>query len=305
VSTDPSRAPDVRADPDRVRPGAGDRAFVALQRLLPKGALTRFAGVVARWRGGRATTAIIRWFVGRYGVAMDEAAEPDPAAYPTFNAFFTRALRDGARPLPADPDALVSPCDGAVSEAGALAGDALIQAKGVRYAAASLLGDAGDADAFAGGAFATLYLSPKDYHRVHVPTDGRLVAQRYVPGDLYSVNPSTARGVPGLFARNERLVCVFEGSAGRWALVLVGALIVGGIRTVWGGPVTRGRGAPVDLPVPDVQLARGDELGAFELGSTVVLLFEPGRVDLSPALTVGAPVTCRAAMGRVVSDASR
>ncbi len=215
-----------------------ERWAVLPHYLLPQQALTRLAGAVARWQGGAATTAIIRRFIARYGVDMSEAAEPDPAAYASFNAFFTRALKPGARPLAAveevGPGGLLCPVDGAVSQFGAVQGGRLVQAKGHDYTATALLGgDAGLAARFDGGHFATLYLSPRDYHRVHMPCAGRLRQMLHVPGALFSVNPSTARGVPGLFARNERVVCVFDGEPGcgsstgdlgaPWALVLVGA----------------------------------------------------------------------------------
>jgi phosphatidylserine decarboxylase len=224
----------------------------------------------------------VRWFVRKYGVDLSEAAEPDPAAYASFNDFFTRALKPGARPL-ADA-ALVSPVDGTVSQVGPIDRDRIVQAKGHTYSTAALVGgDAELAARFHDGAFATLYLSPRDYHRIHMPCAGRLVRMIHVPGALFSVNPTTARGVPGLFARNERVVCVFDavGEAaafGRFVLVLVGATIVGSMSTVWHGAVNPPRvrrvrewtyddGAPV--------LQRGEEMGRFLLGSTVVLCFEP------------------------------
>jgi phosphatidylserine decarboxylase len=195
-----------------------ERLAVAAQHLLPKQALTSMAGAFARWQGGALTTSVIRWFIGRYGVNMAEAADADPAAYASFNDFFTRALKPGARPLvPAD---LVSPVDGAISQLGAIAGDQLLQAKGHSYSTTALVGgDAALAAHFHGGQFATIYLSPRDYHRIHMPCAGRLLRMVHVPGELFSVNPATARGVPGLFARNERVVCVFEsedGGPGCW-----------------------------------------------------------------------------------------
>ena len=257
---------------------------VAAQHLLPKQALTAFAGLVARWQGGGATTALIRWFVVKYGVNMAEAADADPAAYKSFNLFFTRALRDGARPL-AQTD-LLCPVDGAISQFGRIDGEritqAFIQAKRHDYSATALLGgDSALAAHFHGGHFATLYLSPKDYHRIHMPCSGRLLRMIHVPGDLFSVNPATARGVPGLFARNERVVCVFEGVDGRpWVLVLVGATIVGSMATVWHGVVNPPRPGVLrdwryggeDGAAP-VTLAQGAEMGRFLLGSTVVMLF--------------------------------
>ena len=252
-----------------------ERLTVTLQYLLPKQLLTSLAGRFATARAGGLTTAVIRWFIGRYGVRMDEAAEPDPAAYETFNAFFTRRLRDGARPLAAAD--LICPVDGAISQLGALDGDRLVQAKGHTYTTTALLGgDAALAARFAGGSFATIYLSPKDYHRIHMPSDGSLVRMVHVPGDLFSVNPATARGVPGLFARNERVVCVFESARGPFVLVLVGATIVGSMATSWHGVVNPPRPGTVrawDYAPGAVTLAQGDEMGQFLLGSTVVMLW--------------------------------
>lgn len=261
------------------------RLAVASQYLLPKQALTAFGGWVAGARGGALTTALIRWFVGRYGVDMAEAAEPDIAAYASFNEFFTRALRPGARPL-ATSD-LLCPVDGAISQFGAIDGDQIYQAKGQRYTTTALVGgDAALAASFDGGHFATLYLSPKDYHRIHMPCAGRLLRMIHVPGDLFSVNPATARGVPGLFARNERVVCVFEGQHGPWVLVLVGATIVGSMATVWHGVVNPPRPGILRewrYDERELRLAAGEEMGRFLLGSTVVLLFAPGPLQFNPA----------------------
>lgn len=249
--------------------------FVLSQYVLPKRALTVLMGALARARGGALTTAVIRWFVRHYGVDMGEAADPDVASYQTFNDFFTRALKPGARPV-ANAD-LICPIDGAVSQFGRIERDQIFQAKGHRYTTTALLaGDAALARDFEDGEFATLYLSPKDYHRIHMPCDGRLRQMVYVPGELFSVNPATARGVPGLFARNERVVCLFEGPRGPFAMVLVGATIVGSMATVWHGVVNPPRRPDVctwrydDRPVV---LRRGEEMGRFLLGSTVVMLF--------------------------------
>ena len=252
-----------------------DRLAVLPQYLLPKQALTALAGRLASARGGAATTGAIRWFVGRYGVNMDEAENPDIAAYPTFNEFFTRPLKSGARPL-ADAR-LVCPVDGAVSQFGPIDADRIFQAKGHRYTTTALVGgDAALGARFEDGKFATLYLSPRDYHRIHMPCAGRLVRMIHVPGDLFSVNPTTARGVPGLFARNERVVCVFESEWGPFVLVLVGATVVGSMATVWHGVVNPPRPGKVRewaYEADAVTLARGAEMGRFLLGSTVVLLF--------------------------------
>lgn len=277
----------------------GQRVFVWLQHLLPKTLLTRLAGAFARRRIPLLTPWLMRRFIRFYGVDMAEAAQPDPAAYPTFNAFFTRALRAGARPLAPTP-ALLSPCDGAVSEAGSLDGHRLLQAKGVTYTAAELLGDASLAETFRGGTFATLYLAPRDYHRVHMPADGMLDSMAYLPGGLYSVNPATAAARPGLFARNERVVTTFLGAGDRFAMVLVGAMIVGGIRTPWAGRVTP-RSTEGWRLAADTRLfcPRGSEMGAFELGSTVILLFPPGRARLDATLTPGRKVRMGEAIGEV------
>ena len=274
-----------------------ERVAVAAQHLLPKQALTQLMGALARAEGAAtkaATTAAIRWFIQRYRVDMAEAAQSDPAAYSSFNAFFTRALKDGARPL-ADTQqgrTLLCPVDGAISQFGAIDGQHIFQAKGHDYTATALVGgDSALAAHLHGGQFATLYLSPRDYHRIHMPAAGRLLRMLHVPGELFSVNPATARGVPGLFARNERVVCVFEGIEGPlqgkpWVLVLVGATIVGSMATVWHGlvnpprPGTLREWAYQDLAL---ELAAGAEMGRFLLGSTVVLLFPAGPLRFNTA----------------------
>ena len=262
-----------------------DRLSVLPQYLLPKKAITRFGGVVAGARAGAITTAIIRWFVGRYQVDMSEAADPDIGHYASFNDFFTRALKPGARPI-AQSD-LVCPVDGAISQFGPIAQDQIFQAKGHHYSTTALVGgDAALGQRFRNGSFATLYLSPKDYHRIHMPCAGRLTRMVYVPGDLFSVNPVTARGVPGLFARNERVVCVFESAQGPFVLVLVGATIVGSMATVWHGVVNPPRLADVrtwTYEGQDIMLQQGEEMGRFLLGSTVVMLFPEGPLQFNPA----------------------
>ena len=261
------------------------RLAVLFQYLVPKHALTAFAGFVAGHERGWITTEIIRRFVAKYRVNMDEALDSDITSYLSFNAFFTRALKPGARPL-AKAD-LICPVDGAVSQFGDILHDQLFQAKGHHYSTTALVGgDVALADHFQDGSFATIYLSPRDYHRIHMPCDGRLTRMIYVPGDLFSVNPVTARGVPGLFARNERVVCVFESAHGPFVLVLVGATIVGSMATVWHGVVN-----PPRLPAPRewryegktaVDLKQGDEMGRFLLGSTVVMLFPKNALDFNP-----------------------
>ncbi len=277
--------------------------FVMLQHVLPKLALTRFAGLMAQSRAGRLTQAQIRWFVRRYGVDMSEAAQPDPAAYACFNDFFTRALRPDARPL-AQAD-WVCPVDGAVSQLGRIEGEQIFQAKGHRYSTQALLGgDAALARAFDDGAFATIYLSPRDYHRIHMPCAAGLRRMSHVPGELFSVNPQTAAGVPGLFARNERVVCLFEMADGRpMALVLVGATIVGSMATVWHGVVNPPRPGQVrhwDYAPGQHDLAQGAEMGRFLLGSTVVLLWPRDTVRLNPDWQAGTPVRMGQAMAQRV-----
>jgi phosphatidylserine decarboxylase len=260
-----------------------DRLKVLPQYLLPKRALTRYAGWRATRRWGARTTKLIRGFVAKYGVDMSEAANPDIASYPSFNEFFTRALKPGARPLAAAD--LICPVDGAISQFGPIRRDQIFQAKGHAYSTTALVGgDAALAAQFVDGHFATLYLSPKDYHRIHMPCDGRLLRMIHVPGELFSVNPVTARVVPGLFARNERVVCVFESARGPFVLTLVGATIVGSMATVWHGVVNPPRVGEIrewtydDTPVT---LQQGDEMGRFLLGSTVVLLFPQGSLQFN------------------------
>ena len=268
-----------------------ERFSVFLQHLLPQQALTRLAGRVASWHGGARTTALIEWFVRRYGVDMSEAAEPDVAAYATFNDFFTRALKPGVRPLASSE--LICPVDGAISQWGAIEVDQIFQAKGHRYSTTSLVGgDAALAAEFQNGHFATLYLSPRDYHRIHMPCAGVLRRMIHVPGDLYSVNPATARGVPGLFARNERVVCVFETEGRPWVLVLVGATIVGSMATVWHGVIDRSHGDVRQWDYTDqhIALAQGQEMGRFLLGSTVVMLFPAGPLAFNPDWCEAGPV---------------
>ena len=275
-----------------------DRFAVLPQYLLPKRGLTVLMGLGASKEGGALTTAVIRWFIGRYGVDMNEAADPDPTHYRTFNAFFTRALKPGVRPL-AQAD-LLCPVDGAISQFGALQGDRLLQAKGHDYTTRALVGgDAALAVLFEHGHFATLYLSPKDYHRIHMPCAGRLRRMVHVPGELFSVNPTTARGVPGLFARNERVVCVFDTAFGPFVLTLVGATIVGSMATVWHGVVNPPRSGQLrEWRYDDslVELKQGDEMGRFLLGSTVVMLFPRGPLRFNPAWAPGGAVRMGQAM---------
>lgn len=275
-----------------------DRLSVFLQYLLPKQALTELAGKVAGSRGAW-TPSLIKWFIGRYKVNMAEAANSDIRSYATFNDFFTRALKHDARPL-ADAQ-YVCPVDGAISQFGCIAHDQLFQAKGHTYSTTALVGgDANLAAQFQDGSFATIYLSPKDYHRIHMPCDGRLTRMIYVPGDLFSVNPVTARGVPGLFARNERVVCLFETANGPLVLTLVGATIVGSMATVWHGLVNPPRSAEVRVWRYDeqqIELKKGDEMGRFLLGSTVVMLFQKEALQFNPRWAATLPVRMGEVMG--------
>ena len=282
-----------------------DRSAIWPQYILPKKALTILAGKLASAQWGGLTTSLIRWFVGRYKVDMAQAANPDIGSYASFNAFFTRALKPGIRPL-AQAD-LTCPVDGAISQLGPIQGDQIFQAKGHHYATTALLGgDAALARQFDNGSFATIYLSPRDYHRIHMPCAGRLRRMVYVPGDLFSVNPVTARNVPGLFARNERVVCVFDGveggsfpSSGPFVMVLVGATIVGSMATTWHGVVNPPRTGEVrtwDYPNNPLQLQQGAEMGRFLLGSTVVMLFPAGPLQFQPDWTAGRAVTMGEAM---------
>lgn len=254
---------------------------VLLQYILPKQTITALAGKLAHYQGGNLTTSVIAWFVKRYQVNMAEAANPDVASYKSFNEFFTRPLKAGARPI-AKAD-FICPVDGAISQFGTIEKDQIIQAKGHSYSTTDLVGgDKALADKFENGRFACLYLSPKDYHRIHMPCDGMLKSMTYIPGTLFSVNPSTAKGVPGLFARNERVVCEFTSSQhDSFTMVLVGATIVGSMATVWHdanngiiNPPRTGKTKTWNYYGKNINLKQGDEMGRFLLGSTVVMLFE-------------------------------
>ena len=276
-----------------------DRLAVLPQYLMPKLAMTRLAGHCASKPMGSFTTSVIRRFVAHYGVNMAEAAQPDITAYATFNDFFTRALKAGARPLASAP--LICPVDGAISQVGRIQGDQIYQAKGRAFSTTALVGgDAQLAAQFQDGLFANLYLSPKDYHRIHMPAAGRLLRMIHVPGELFSVNPTTARGVPGLFARNERVVCVFDDDQlGQWVLVLVGATIVGSMTTVWQGQIKRGGDVREwRYEGQDIRLAQGDEMGRFLLGSTVVMLFPRSGLQFNPAWQPGGAVRMGELMAR-------
>ena len=270
------------------------RAFVALQYLVPQHLLSRLFGYLAGSRIPVLKDFLIRRFIAAFAVDMREALDPDPSSYADFNAFFTRALAPGARPLDSAPDPLVSPADGAISQLGRIEAGRIVQAKGHWFSSAELLDDPQLARRFDEGSFATIYLSPRDYHRVHMPLAGRLVAMHYIPGCLFSVNQSTAEHVPRLFARNERLVCQFETAHGPLAMVLVGAMIVAGIETVWSGPITPAGqhtlAIDLEMPASERSLEKGAEMGRFQLGSTVILLLPRGVASWDPALGEGSTV---------------
>lgn len=257
-----------------------------LQYLLPKQAITGFAGNLANLRGGATTTKVIAWFVQRYQVNMAEAANPDISSYATFNDFFTRPLKENARPI-ADAD-FICPVDGAISQLGNIKQDQIIQAKNHNYSSLTLLaGNQALANKFHNGSFVCLYLSPKDYHRIHMPCDGTLKSMAYVPGDLFSVNPNTAANVPNLFARNERVVCEFESAQhGTVVMVLVGATIVGSMAAVWHDSPNKVINPPRSKNIrnwsyENISLKKGDEMGRFLLGSTVVMLFEKDALQFN------------------------
>jgi phosphatidylserine decarboxylase len=271
------------------------------QYLIPKQAITAIAGKLASAKAGKLTTAVIRWFVKRYQVNMDEAEQPDITTYESFNEFFTRPLKKGARRISkAD---FICPVDGAISQFGDINADQIFQAKGHQYSTLAMLaGDKELAASFENGHFATLYLSPKDYHRIHMPCDGTLKSMTYVPGDLFSVNPTTAQGVPGLFARNERVICEFESAHGVFVLILVGATIVGSMATVWHGVVNPPRLGAVNTWTYDSQsisLKQGEEVGRFLLGSTVVMLFPVSTLTFNKAWKPENPIK----LGEKMADA--
>ena len=287
----------------------GERLFVALQHLLPPHQLSLLMHRLARVRWQPLKSLLIENFARIYRIDLSQAVEPNLAAYPHFNAFFTRALRPEVRPLAADPQALRCPVDGAISQIGRINAGRVIQAKGQDYAVAELLGlTAAQAAAFEGGSFITIYLSPRDYHRIHMPLTGTLTAMTYVPGRLFSVNHSTAKLVSGLFARNERVVCHFDTATTELALVLVGAIFVGGIETVWAGEITPPHSGRVvqrwdyRAAAAPLVLERGAEMGRFNLGSTVIMLLPPGAVTWDAGLAAGDPVRLGQRLGTLESS---
>jgi phosphatidylserine decarboxylase len=292
----PDSLPDARTAGAVAPPPLRDRLFVAMQHLLPQHFLSRLVLRLARVRLRPVKNLLIRNFVRSFRPNMSEAAQPNPLLYPSFNAFFTRSLCHGARPIDIDPSVLTCPVDGTISQIGRLDGSRILQAKGHDYTLESLFDGSPEwAARFTGGTFATLYLAPYNYHRIHMPLAGTLRSAWYVPGSLFSVNAVTASAVSGLFAKNERVVCVFEDGARAFAMVLVGALFVGSIATIWHGDVTpRSPRRRVELPLDasrmPLRLGKGAEMGRFNMGSTVILLLQPDMIDWLPKFVPGTKI---------------
>lgn len=281
-----------------------ERLFILSQHLIPHHLLSRLIGCAAECRAAWFKNRLIGWFAKQYQVDMSEAQVEDLNAYEHFNAFFTRALKDGARPLDNTPGAVLCPADGAISQLGRIEHGRVFQAKGHSYSVTELLGgDSERAAAFMGGDFATVYLSPKDYHRVHMPLAGTLREMIYVPGRLFSVNQTTAENVPELFARNERVVCLFDTERGPMAVVLVGAMIVASIETVWAGLITPPKRELKTVRYDEaarapISLEKGTELGRFKLGSTAIVLFGPEQVKWAEELGANSPVRMGQLLGQ-------
>ncbi len=280
-----------------------DKLFVLSQYVTPQLAVSRLAGKLAdNDKVPALKNQVVNWFIGRYGVDMSEALEPDPSTYPSFNAFFTRELKPGLRPVDPDPNSLISPVDGTISQLGQISGGRVFQAKGQSFSLNELLGgDEQRAAPFEDGEFATIYLAPKDYHRIHMPMAGTLREMVYIPGKLFSVNPVTAENVPNLFARNERVAAIFDTEIGPVAMVLVGAMIVGSVETTWAGVVAPGTGLVTStryehIKTP-IQFKKGEEMGRFRLGSTVVMLLPKGAARWNPDLTAGKTVRMGSTFG--------
>ena len=277
--------------------------FIAFQHLVPQHLLSRGIGRLAASQNTFIKNTFIKNFAAQYDINMAEALEENPLAYKSFNDFFTRALKPNARPIDNNPNAIVSPADGAISQIGAISADKIFQAKGHDYSVVTLLGgDEQRAAPFIGGQFATVYLSPKDYHRVHMPFSGKLTQTIYLAGDLFSVNTTTAENVPNLFARNERLVCLFDTEIGRMAVVLVGAMIVAGIATAWSGKIDpKGEKIiTINYHNKPVVLNKGDQLGRFYLGSTAIVLFEKDVMQWQADLSATDNVRMGKAIGTIV-----
>lgn len=280
-----------------------DRLHTLLQHLLPHHLLSRMIGLLTSNRTPWLKNWMIEKFIQVYGVDMQTALQPDPRQYADFNSFFTRALKPDARFIEIDEKAIVCPVDGSISQFGSINNDQLIQAKGIKYSLHQLLGGSYDrALPFQQGQFMTIYLAPKDYHRVHMPLAGQLKETIHIPGRLFSVNPRTTEAVPGLFARNERLVAIFETTIGKVAVIMVGAMLVASINTVWSGMVTPPTHKTIGIRhyiASSVYLNQADEMGHFQLGSTVILLFEPGRMQWLDKLTVNQTVQLGQCLGKI------
>ena len=267
--------------------------FVALQRTLPKHGLSRVIAKLAESKRPWLKNKLISAAIKAFDINMAEAATEDLDAYENFNAFFTRELKAGVRPIDTSKTSLISPADGAISQAGQISKNRILQAKGIDYSVSRLVGNSTQALTYENGSFATIYLSPKDYHRVHMPISGKLLSSRYIPGELFSVNDQTAEALPGLFARNERLVCEFESTeCGHFSLIFVGAMLVAGIETIWSGFEQPGPGAvrETDYSEDAFHFAKGDEIGRFKFGSTVILLFPQQSIEWSDNIKPSATV---------------
>lgn len=281
-----------------------DIIFILFQHLVPQHLLSRMAGKLAECEWPWLKNRLIKRFIDHYDVDMSQALESDPHSYPHFNAFFTRALKEDARPIDADTHTIVCPADGAISQLGDIKNGRIFQAKGQSYSLLELIGgDEEHAKLFENGKFATIYLSPRDYHRVHMPLDGKLQTMTYIPGDLFSVNTTTAENVPRLFSRNERAVCLFETDMGPMAVILVGAMIVAGIETVWAGQVT-----PIKREIrtqhymaspKPITLKKGEEMGRFKLGSTAIVLFGQDTVAWKEHFEEGEPTVIGTALAQM------
>ncbi len=279
--------------------------FIIMQYLLPQHLLSRLVGKLAQTRIFWLKNLLIERFIKQYGVDMSEALYEDHRDYENFNSFFTRELKPGAREIANDPNVIACPADGAISQLGDICDGRIFQAKGHEYSLATLVGNNEDALPYRNGKFATVYLSPKDYHRVHMPVDGKLIATHYIPGQLFSVNQTTAENVDNLFARNERLVCVFETPVGPMAMILVGAMIVAGIETVWGGQVAPPPKTVQSQRFDNVQtvaLKKGEEMGRFKLGSTVILLFGENAMEWLSAFNAGTETRMGEALGTIAPN---
>jgi phosphatidylserine decarboxylase len=278
------------------------RMSSALQYLLPHRFLSRLVYWATRWTWRPWKNFLIATVVEHYDVDMSEAEQSDPFAFPFFNAFFTRAMKPGARSAPSDPKAIACPADGTISQLGAIANGRILQAKGRDYSVAELIGDETTAAVYRDGRFITVYLSPRDYHRVHTPLAGTLRETLHIPGRVFSVAPGTVEDVPNLFARNERLVCHFDGADGPFSVILVGAMLVSGIETVWSGVEVPPYASSVvrkSWSDAGIRLGRFDELGRFNMGSTVIALLPPGGPELDPALIPQGPVKAGQSIGRL------